>query len=48
VHEDIAWSYPDPDDDGRDVRGLICFFQERCQLELDGAAQEQPVTQWSG
>jgi uncharacterized protein (DUF427 family) len=48
VHEDIAWSYPDPDDDGRDVRGLICFFQERCQLELDGATQEQPVTQWSG
>src|SRR4051812_16607149 len=47
LQEDLAWSYPDPDDDARDVRGLICFLQERCVLELDGAAQERPVTQWS-
>jgi uncharacterized protein (DUF427 family) len=47
LHEDLAWSYPDPDDDARDVKGMICFFQERCQLELDGATQATPVTQWS-
>src|SRR3954454_13518374 len=42
LQEDLAWSYPDPDDDARDVRGLICFLQELCVLELDGAAQERP------
>ena len=47
LHEDLAWSYPDPDDDGRDVRGLICFLQERCLLELDNVEQAHPVTQWS-
>jgi uncharacterized protein (DUF427 family) len=47
LHEDLAWSYPDADDDGRDVRGLISFFQERCELELDGVVQERPATQWS-
>jgi len=47
LHEDLAWSYPDPDHDGPDIRGMICFFQERCDLEVDGAPQQRPVTQWS-
>ncbi len=47
LYEDLAWSYPDPDDDGRDVRDLICFFDERVDVELGGVAQERPRTQWS-
>ena len=35
LHEDLAWSYPDPDDDGRDVRDLVCFFDERCEVAVD-------------
>jgi uncharacterized protein (DUF427 family) len=47
IHEDLAWAYPDPDRDGEPVRGLIAFFNERVDLEVDGAAQERPGTQWS-
>ena len=44
---DLAWTYEEPDDDGRAIRGLICFFNERVDLEVDGQAQERPTTQWS-
>ena len=47
LHEDLAWTYEEPDDDGRPIRGLICFFNERVDLEIDGRAQEPPETQWS-
>ena len=47
LHEDLAWAYPEPEGDGRTIRDLICFFNERVDLEVDGRAQERPVTQWS-
>jgi uncharacterized protein (DUF427 family) len=47
LHEDLAWTYREPDDDGRTIRELICFFNERVDLELDGQAQERPTTQWA-
>jgi uncharacterized protein (DUF427 family) len=47
LHEDLAWTYEESDGDGRPIRGLICFFNERVDLEVDGVAQERPVTQWS-
>ena len=47
LHEDLAWTYEDPDGEGLPVRGLICFFNERVDLEVGGNAQERPVTQWS-
>ena len=47
LHEDLAWTYEEPDHDGRAIRGLICFFNERVDLEVDGQAQERPATQWS-
>ena len=47
LHEDLAWTYAEPNDDVRAIRGLICFFNERMDLEVDGQAQERPVTQWS-
>jgi uncharacterized protein (DUF427 family) len=42
----IAWTYEDPMWDGERVRGLICFFNERVDLEVDGAMQERPLTPW--
>ena len=42
--EDLVWSYPDPQHDGRPVRDLLCFFNERVDLELDGAIAERPRT----
>ena len=46
-HDDVAWTYPDPDHDGRDIRDYICFFNERVDLEVDGVLQDRPRTQWS-
>ncbi len=45
--EDIAWSYPDPQHDAEPVRGLIAFYNERVDIEIDGVVVERPVTQWS-
>jgi uncharacterized protein (DUF427 family) len=46
-HEDVAWTYLDPLADAERVRGLIAFYGERVDLELDGELQQRPVTQWS-
>jgi uncharacterized protein (DUF427 family) len=45
-HEDVAWTYPEPLSDGERVRGLIAFYGERVDLEVDGELQERPQTQW--
>jgi uncharacterized protein (DUF427 family) len=45
--EDLVWTYRDPDDDALDVRDLLCFFNERVDLEVDGERAERPQTQWS-
>jgi uncharacterized protein (DUF427 family) len=47
VHDDLAWTYPEPQHDAEPVKGLIAFFNERVEVELDGIRQERPVTQWS-
>lgn len=48
--EAVAWTYDEPLRDGEPVRGHICFFQERDEVELvvDGEVQERPQTPWSG
>jgi uncharacterized protein (DUF427 family) len=43
----IAWTYEDPLHDGLPVRGLVAFYNERVDLEVDGEPQERPRTQWS-
>jgi uncharacterized protein (DUF427 family) len=47
VHEDIAWSYPEPLTDAIRVQGLIAFFNERVDLSVDGERLDRPQTQWS-
>jgi len=46
----VAWSYPEPLREGEPVGGLVCFFQERPEIdvEVDGVVQESPPTAWSG
>ncbi|MFC7619604.1 DUF427 domain-containing protein [Microlunatus sp. GCM10028923] len=47
VVPDLCWSYEEPLSDAVEVRGLICFFDERVDLTLDGIPQPRPVTPWS-
>jgi uncharacterized protein (DUF427 family) len=45
--EDLVWTYPEPQHDAEPVRDLLCFFNERVDLEVDGERVERPQTQWS-
>jgi len=45
--DDIAWTYLDPLHDALPVKGMIAFFNERVELEVDGELRERPQTQWS-
>ncbi|HKF79932.1 MAG TPA: DUF427 domain-containing protein [Thermoleophilaceae bacterium] len=45
--DDIAWTYEDPLHDALPVQGLVAFFNERVDLEVDGEPVERPHTQWS-
>jgi len=47
LEDDLVWSYPEPQHDAEQVRGLLCFFNESVDLELDGEVGERPRTQWS-
>jgi uncharacterized protein (DUF427 family) len=47
LHEDIAWTYPEPERDGAAIRDLVCFFNERVDLEVGDKEMERPITQWS-
>jgi uncharacterized protein (DUF427 family) len=47
LQDDLAWTYEAPDDDGRAIRGLICFFNERVDLPVGDQLPERPITQWS-
>jgi uncharacterized protein (DUF427 family) len=46
-HEDVAWTYPDPQHDAEPVRDRIAFYDERVDVEVGGERSERPVTQWS-
>ena len=49
VHTDVAWTY-EGDEVQRDaeaVRGRICFYNERTDIEIDGLDQARPQTPWS-
>jgi uncharacterized protein (DUF427 family) len=45
---DVAWSYVDEvRREGEAVRGLIAFYNERVDLDVDGTGQARPRTSWS-
>ncbi len=44
---DLVWYYTEPLDEAAKVRGLVCFFNERVDIELDGELQERPASPWS-
>jgi uncharacterized protein (DUF427 family) len=44
---DLAWSYPQPLNDAAQVRDMVAFFLERCDISVDGTPMGRPVTPWS-
>ncbi len=45
--ENLVWHYPEPIAAAGKIKGLLCFFNEKVDLEVDGEKQERPQTQWS-
>jgi len=47
LHQDLAWSYPDPILENPRIADLVAFFNERVDLVIDGERQRRPFTPWS-
>ncbi len=45
--DNIVWSYPDPIPENPKIKDLLCFFNERVDLVVDGELQPRPLTPWS-
>jgi uncharacterized protein (DUF427 family) len=44
--KDLVWYYPDPLVEVGRIAGLLCFFNENVDIELDGELQERPESPW--
>jgi uncharacterized protein (DUF427 family) len=44
---DIAWTYEQPIPSAEQIAGLVCFYNEKVDIEVDGEALERPKTHWS-
>ena len=47
VFPDVVWSYETPIPDAEGVSGLMCFYNERVDVTVDGVPQNRPVTRFS-
>jgi uncharacterized protein (DUF427 family) len=45
--KDLVWYYERPLDEVGRIKGLVCFFNEKVDIELDGEAQQRPDSPWS-
>jgi uncharacterized protein (DUF427 family) len=45
--EDLVWTYRAPRRGMEEITERLCFFNERVDIEVDGAVEERPETQWS-
>ncbi len=42
VLEDLVWYYPDPTREAEPLKDLLCFFNEKVEVEVDGELEERP------
>jgi uncharacterized protein (DUF427 family) len=47
VIPDLAWTYRAPFAESQKIAGLVCFYNEKVDLSLDGELQERPRTHFS-
>ena len=46
-HPDIVWGYDDPLPESAPVKGLMCFYNEKVDLEIDGERIDRAVTHFA-
>src|SRR5713101_6540604 len=47
THVDFVWSYPRPIPEIPKIENLLCFYNEKVELYVDGVLQERPVSPFS-
>ncbi len=47
TYEDIVWGYPLPIPECSKIENLVCFYNEKVDMYVDGVLQERPKTPWS-
>lgn len=47
LHADLAWSYAFPTAALLPIAGLVCFYNEKLDITLDGVPQQRPQTHFS-
>jgi uncharacterized protein (DUF427 family) len=47
VVKDVVWYYDDPLAEVGPIAGLLCFFNEHVDIELDGQLGQRPESPWS-
>ncbi len=47
TYDDIVWSYPFPALESAPIAGLVCFYNERVDITLDGTLLDRPETPFS-
>jgi uncharacterized protein (DUF427 family) len=45
--KDLVWFYEQPLDEVGRIKDLLCFYNEKVDVELDGEPQERPESPWS-
>jgi len=47
VFDDLVWGYPTTIVEASKIANLLCFYNEKVDLVVDGERQERPSTPWS-
>ncbi len=47
VERDIAWSYKTPMPEATPIAGLVCFYDEKLDVDVDGVRQPRPDTHFA-
>ncbi len=47
THNDLAWGYRTPLPEALGIAGMVCFYNEKVAIEIDGHPVERPTTKFS-
>ena len=47
VYRNIVWGYPSPIPETPKIKGLLCFYNEKVDIFVDGELQPRPESPWS-